>query len=128
LCCFFFFENKREKRSEKKKTGKGRQAREGELRGWGWINGRVAYLDEDFLEARVHAFLVQLVAVERQALDKLFHRALRFERKERQAERDVAPLPRVLGEAEALAELLDDALRLFFLFFMLFFRVRVSGV
>lgn len=75
------------------------------------------YLDEDFLKARVHAFFVQLVSVERQALDELLHRAFRLERKQRQAERDVAPLPRVIGEAEALAELLDDALCLFFLCF-----------
>lgn len=63
---------------------------------------------------------MQLVAIERQALDELLHRAFRLERKQRQAERDVAPLPRVLGEAEALAELLDDALCLFFLFLIFF--------
>jgi hypothetical protein len=79
--------------------------------------GRKRYLDEDFLEARIHAFLVQLIAVERHALDEFLHRALRFERKERQAERDVAPLARVLREPEALAELFDDALCLLFLFF-----------
>jgi hypothetical protein len=79
--------------------------------------GKERYLDEDFLEARIHAFLVQLVAVERHALDEFLHRALRLERKERQAERDVAPLARVLRKPEALAELFDDALCLFFLFF-----------
>jgi hypothetical protein len=73
------------------------------------------YLDEDFLKTRIDAVLVQLVAVKGQALDELLHRALRFERKERQAERNVAPLARVLRQSEALAELFDDALRLFFL-------------
>ena len=82
-----------------------------------FATGRVAYLDEDLLEARIHAFFVQLVAVERQALDELLDRALRLERKQRQTERNVAPLPRVLAEPEALAELLDDALRLLFLWF-----------
>ena len=77
-------------------------------------------LGEDFLEARVHAFLVQFVAVERQALNEFLRRALRFERKQGQAERNVAPLPRVFGEAEALAELFDDALRLLFLFTLCF--------
>ena len=74
-----------------------------------------AYLDEDLLEARIHALFVQLVAVQRQALDELLHRALRFKRKQRQAERNVAPLTRVLREAEALTELVDNAFCLFFL-------------
>ena len=36
----------------------------------------MAYLDEDLLETRIDALLVQLVAVERQALDELLHGAL----------------------------------------------------
>jgi len=87
-----------------------------------------AYLDEDLLEARIHAFFVQLVAVERQALDELLDRALRLERKQRQTERNVAPLPRVLAEPEALAKLLDDALRLLFLWFIYRGRQRDAVV
>jgi hypothetical protein len=86
------------------------------------------YLGEDFLKARVHAFFVQLVAVERQALDELLHRAFRLEWKQRQAECDVAPLPRVLGEAEALAKLLDDALCLFFLCFIFIYLLVTRGM
>jgi hypothetical protein len=93
-----------------------RGGREGKVKVEGQNEDEWACLGEDLLEARVHAFLVQFVAVERQAFDEFLHRALRFERKQGQAERDVAPLPRVFGQAEALAELFDDALRLLFLF------------
>jgi len=114
-----FFWNKREKRKESKgkaKCDKGRKSK-----------GECACLGEDFLEARVHAFLVQFVAVERQALNEFLRRALRLERKQRQAERDVAPLPRVFGQAEALAELFDDALRLLFLFHYYMFAPSADG-
>jgi len=78
-------------------------------------NVRVTHLDEDLLEARVDALFVQFVAIERQALDELLHGPLRFEREERETERDVAPLARVFAEPETLAKLLDDALGLLFL-------------
>ena len=42
-----------------------------------------AYLDEDFLETRINDLLMQFVAVERQALHELLHRALRLEREQR---------------------------------------------
>jgi hypothetical protein len=51
--------------------------------GFFWEKGPSAYLDEDFLETRINDLLVQFVAVERQALHELLHRALRLEREQR---------------------------------------------
>lgn len=58
---------------------------------------------------------MQLVPVKRQALDQLLERPLRLERQEREAIGNVPPLARVVGQSEALAELVDDVFSLFFL-------------
>lgn len=90
--------------------------------GVGLVRGLVrARLGEDLLEARVHGLLVQLVAVELEALDELLDGALGLEGEEGETERDVAPLARVVGESETLAELLHDVLGLFLL------RAAMSG-
>lgn len=82
----------------------------------GLVRGLVrARLGEDLLEARVHGLLVQLVAVELEALDELLDGPLRLERQQREAERDVAPLARLVRQPEPLAQLLDDVLRLLLL-------------
>ena len=75
----------------------------------------MTHFREDLLEARVHDLFVELVAVELQALDQPLHGLLRLEGEEAEAERDVPPLPRVVREPEALAELLHDVLRLLLL-------------
>lgn len=58
---------------------------------------------------------MQLVAVVLQPVDEFFDGAFRLEGEEGQAVRDVAPLARVVGQAEPLAEFLDDVFGLFFL-------------
>lgn len=58
---------------------------------------------------------MQLVAVELESLDKLLHGPFRLEGEKREAECNVSPLAGVVDEEEALAELLDDVLRLLLL-------------
>ena len=67
------------------------------------------------MEAHVDALFVQLIAIELEALDELLDGPVGLEGEEREAERDVAPLPRVLGETEPLAEFLDNVLGLLLL-------------
>jgi hypothetical protein len=67
------------------------------------------------LELREYYGFVQLVAVELEPFDEPLDGSFRFERQKGHAERDVSPLTRVIGKVEALAELLDDILGLFFL-------------
>ena len=62
-----------------------------------------------------HDLLVQLVPVKLQALDELLDGALRLEREQREAERNVPPLARVFRQSETLAKLFDDVFGLFFL-------------
>ena len=58
---------------------------------------------------------MQLVAVELESFDEPLDGSFRFEREKGHAERDIPPLARVISKVEALAELLDDVLGLFFL-------------
>jgi hypothetical protein len=72
-------------------------------------------LVQDLREPLKHRFLVQLVAIKLQPLNQLLHRPFRLEGQQRETERNVPPLARLLRKMEPLAQLLDNALRLFFL-------------
>ena len=63
----------------------------------------MTHLREDLLEARVHGLLVELVAVELQALDEPLDGSVRLVREKRETIGDITPLPGVLGESETLA-------------------------
>ena len=63
----------------------------------------MTHFREDFLKARVHGLLVELVAVELEALDKPLDGPVRLVQEERETIGDVAPLPGILGESETLA-------------------------
>lgn len=77
---------------------------------------RPTHFVEDLLEASKDNRFMQLVAVELEPFDEFLYRALRLEGQEGQAEGDVSPLAGILRKPEALAQLLDDILCLFFLF------------
>ena len=71
-----------------------------------------ADLGEDLGEALVHLRLVQLILVERKAVHELLDGPLRAVGQERKTKGNVAPLPLLGGEPEALAQLLDHILSL----------------
>jgi hypothetical protein len=58
---------------------------------------------------------VELILVERQALDQFLDGTFRLERQQGEAIRNVSPLPWIFSQSESLAEFLDDVLRLLFL-------------
>lgn len=72
-------------------------------------------LGQHLVKVRKHLLLVQLVPVKWQALDELLDGALRLEREQREAKRDVAPLAGIFRQPETLAQFLDNVFRLFFL-------------
>ena len=80
-----------------------------------YCRSSMAHLGKNILESQVYLLFTQLVAIILEPLDKLLDRAVGLEGEEREAERDVAPLPRVLGETEPLAEFLDNVLGLLLL-------------
>ena len=80
------------------------------------IMGRAeTHLLQDLGEEPEDLRFVQLVAVELEPLDELLDGALGLEGEQGETEGDVAPLAGVFGEAEPLAELLDDVLCLLLL-------------
>jgi len=76
------------------------------------VEGGGTHLGEDLAKALVDRLLVELVLVEGDTLDKLLDGRVAVEGEERQAEGNVAPLARLVGRLEALAQLLHDRLGL----------------
>ena len=81
-----------------------------------YITGQgLTHFGENVLETQVHLLFAQLVAIVLEPFDELLDRAVGLEGEEREAERDVASLSRVLRETEPLAEFLDNVLSLLLL-------------